>query len=176
MWCWWTEWTSLTAGWTNVPTEQENFCRTGKGTFPSGFSMFLWLCMHVNDYYYLGLHSVLVLPWIPSCFSLSDWHWVLHCACWILSQVFLSSKWHRALTASFARGVFFSLKSLHSMTQGRERQLLFIPTLQRSEARLYRIHSKAGNWTQISQIPREYLMCTTTLLILRAGQAVVNHW
>ena len=70
----------------------------------------------------------------------------------------------------------FSLKSLHSMTQSRERKLLFILTLQTREARLHRIHSKAGNWTQISWIPREYLTCTTTLLILRAGQAVMNHW
>ena len=100
---------------------------------------------------------------------------VLHNACWItLCFLVLSGveTWQPLLPEEF----IFSLKSLHSVTQGREGELLFIPTLQTREARLHRNHSKACNWTQICWIPREYLMRMTTLLILRAGELVMIHW
>lgn len=106
-----------------------------------------WLLLNVF------FHSVHVLPWVPCCFSLSDWYWVLRSACWII-LFFLDLSgikiWQPLLPEEF----LFYLKSLHTMTQGREKGLLLIPTLQTREARLHRIHSKAGNWTQISRIPR----------------------
>lgn len=139
--------------------------------------MFLWLYTHINYYYYyLVLDSVLVLSWIPRCFSLSDWHWVLHSACWILLQVFLGSKQLWDVTVCFARGVSFSFEVITSNDTRQKRELFFTPTLQTREVRLHRIHSKAGNWIQISWIPREYLVCTINLLILRAEQAVMGHW
>lgn len=125
--------------------------------------------------------EIIIISWVCILFlSCFEFHAAFSClidtefnACWIISQVFLSSKWHGDLTASFARGVSFFFEvitSIQETWQGREEEL------QTREARLHRIHSKADKWTQISWIPREYLMWMTILLIMGAGQAVMSHW
>lgn len=99
-------------------------------SLPTYFSMILWLFMSINDYYYLIFHSVPALPQIPRCFSVSDWYGALCSACWNILWVLLSPKWHRDLTACFARGVSLLFKVI-TFSKTRQRDgIIIIPTLQ----------------------------------------------
>lgn len=99
-------------------------------SLPTYFSMILWLFMSINDYYYLIFHSVPALPQIPRYFSVSDWYGALYSACWNILWVLLSPKWHRDLTACFARGVSLLFKVI-TFSKTRQRDgIIIIPTLQ----------------------------------------------